>query len=99
MPTGVVAWVKLLGGLIVWAIHFGGLYAIASWMDLSEASDAPGRWIAVGFSLACMVGAVGAAVVARRDPQLSSWSRSVALSGALIAGLAVMFQAVPFLVL
>ena len=49
-----VRWLFLLGGLIVWLVHFLGVYAIASIADVVQTADAPGSlWAVVLFSRIC----------------------------------------------
>ena len=99
MRTGLSAWALTLSGLVVWAIHFGGLYAIVSWMDLNDANAAPGRWIAGAFSVGCVLALLVVAGFIRRDRRLSSDLGWFALAGALIAGLAILFQTAPLVLM
>lgn len=97
MRTGLLAWGLILSGLIIWAAHFGGLYAIVSWMDMNEANARPGRWIAIVFSGACLLALGAAAAMLRREKRLSPDLRWIALAGVVVAGLAVLFQTAPLL--
>lgn len=97
MRTGILAWALTLAGLIFWAIHFGGLYTIVSWMDLNEANATPGRWIAGVFSGVCLLTLGAAAVILRREKRLSPDLRWIALVGVVVAALAVLFQTAPLL--
>lgn len=98
-------WFLLLGGMLVWAIHFGGAYAIASVFDLLSDDDAPAAlWATGGLTLLClMANAVLLAVIASRfrrvppDDVAGSWMLS---GGALLAGLSfisVAWQGLPAL--
>lgn len=51
-------WGLLLGGLIVWAIHFGGLYALGSIVAIRPPDEvAAWRAAMLVFSLACVLAA------------------------------------------
>ena len=53
-------WAWMLGGLIVWTVHFMGVYAIASLADVvSRADDPLWRMIGLAFSGACLFAALG----------------------------------------
>lgn len=48
-------WLIMFGGMVVWAIHFGGIYAIASVFDVVSSAESPGsRWATGGLTLACL---------------------------------------------
>ena len=91
-------WAFLLGGLIVWAIHFFVLYAIAS-IFLTTMSA---RLLTLGATLLCL----GAAALLVRDAlrfspadRAETWMRSVALCGLGISVVAVFWQALPALLI
>ena len=50
-------WLYVLGGLLIWALHFSGLYAIASIDAVTPAND-QALWRMVGFAFtgACILG-------------------------------------------
>ncbi len=51
-------WTWGLGGLLIWLVHFSGLYAIASVEAQTVAEDAaPWRLLALAFSAACAAAA------------------------------------------
>lgn len=87
------SWLILLGGLIVWTVHFFGLYAIAE--------IAPRPWLVAVLTLACLAADVWLLRYVRptadNDPFLI-WRRSVAVGGVLLSLLAVSWQALPALV-
>lgn len=93
------AWLLLLAGLAVWTVHFFALYAIASAL--------PGRSIAVWAVLAATTVAVAAdaAIIcrtwaARGGPdEIDSWVAHLAVLGAGISLIAVLWQASPALLI
>ena len=92
-------WVLLLGGLSLWAAHFFLLYAIASLF--------PGRDLARILSLAATLPALAVNAwllwftVRKRQPQNSDdfgrWVRNVGTLGAALAIVAILWQALPAL--
>jgi len=93
-------WALMTGGLIVWAIHFIGVYLISSIADLLvEADDARWRMAGLAFSLACVVvicGLLAAAVHRlRASPRFSD---QLAALGAGTALIAVLWQSLPQIV-
>lgn len=91
-------WAYLLAGLILWAIHFFALYAIASVFLTTNLA----RALTLVVTLICLV---AAAVLARRMRRQSpanasgSWTRSVALGGLGIAAVAIAWQGLPALLI
>lgn len=93
-------WGFLLGGLIVWAAHFFLLYAIASVL--------PGTSLARWLSLVATVPAVAAdavllwlaAALRLRDgsDELRNWTIDLGAVGALLSLIAVLWQALPAIV-
>jgi hypothetical protein len=87
------SWAILLGGPIVWAVHFFGLYGIAEF--------APNIALVLALTVIC-VGAVlfllqRAVRLPAEDP-FTRWRRSVALGGFGLSFVAVIWQALPALV-
>lgn len=88
-------WAFMLGGLIAWAVHFVGAYALASAGEVAGRADDPAwRLAIVAFSLACLAAAailLGLAVRALRrpGPQPDATSKLVPELAALGAGLAL----------
>lgn len=97
MLSGLRGWAPILGGLIVWAIHMLGLYAIFSWIDLAPENDGPGRAGAAIFSLLCAVAAAGLSGFAFNDRRSSPDMRAVGGYGAIVATVAIVFQSAPIL--
>ena len=97
-------WAWMLGGLIVWTVHFMGVYAIASLADVvSRADDFGWRMTGLAFSAACVLAALAiTAVAARRvrrraDPS-TGFGDQLALLGGGVAAVAIVWQALPTLI-
>jgi len=97
-------WLLLLGGLIVWAVHFLGVYGIASVADVVQEADAPAAlWVMGAFTLLC-AGAdllIGASALRRIGASDDSLDRFIHGGAAWCAGLsliAVVWQGLPVLV-
>lgn len=94
-------WAWMLGGLIVWTVHFMGVYAIASLADVvSEADDLRWRMTGLGFSAACLLAALAIAAWAgrrlrRRTDPSAAFGDQLALLGAGVAAVAIVWQALP----
>ncbi|HEX2542927.1 MAG TPA: hypothetical protein VHM00_17825 [Caldimonas sp.] len=93
-------WLLSLGGLLVWTVHFFGLYLIASiWLTTPTASVVAGV-----FTVACL-GAdawlLWRTAPARRggaiDP-FDQWLLLLAFLGAALSALAVLWQGLPALI-
>lgn len=97
-------WAWMLGGLIVWAIHFMGVYAIASAADTFSQADAFGwRMGALVFSVACLLAALALTLLAARavrraqDPA-EAFRHQLALLGGGVSAVAIVWQALPTLI-
>ena len=97
-------WSYVLGGLIVWTVHFAGLYALAS-LDAQTLFRDTGVWIgaAIALSVACLAACAAlAAVAARRLREAGGEARrlmdQLALLGALLAVVAIAWQTLPALI-
>lgn len=97
-------WLLLFGGMIVWAVHFAGIYAIASVFDLVSEADAPGSRLATGaLTLGCL--AADAALFAAttiwlgRDAgdDVLGWMLTVGALMAAISFVSVAWQGLPAL--
>lgn len=87
------SWLILLGGLLVWTVHFFGLYAIAE--------IAPRAWLVLALTVLCLGTDIWLQLFIRRlprDDDFAAWRRSVALIGTGLSLLAVCWQALPALV-
>ena len=94
-------WAWMLGGLIVWTIHFMGVYAIASLADVvSRADDTAWRMAGLGFSAACWLTALiltglAARRLRRRTDPSACFGDQLALLGGGVAAVAIVWQALP----
>lgn len=92
------SWAFLLGGLIVWAVHFFGVYGFASVF-----LDAPvTRWLAAGLTLACLLADAwlfrrGLAAYRGERDEARRWRMLIATWGAALSFLAVFWQGLPAL--
>ena len=94
-------WAWMLGGLIVWTVHFMGIYAIASAADVvSRADDPAWRMGGLAFSAASRQAALAIAGWAARrlrpktDPS-AAFGDQLALLGGGVAAIAIVWQALP----
>jgi len=93
-------WLRMIGGLLIWAAHFIGLYLMSSAADVWSSSEAPGpRWMGLVFSLGCLVALIAMAVWLGRGRRggigPEAWERRVGLTSALVAGIGVLWQTAP----
>lgn len=97
-------WIWMLGGLIVWTIHFMGIYAIASLADVvSRADDLTWRMIGLAFSGVCLLAALTITVAAARKVRrpadaVIGFGDQLALLGGGVATVAIVWQALPTLI-
>ncbi len=97
-------WIWMLGGLIVWTIHFMGVYAIASLADVvSRADDLGWRMIGLAFSGVCLFAAlvltaVAAGRVRRSAEPTAGFGDQLALLGGGVATVAIIWQTLPTLI-
>ena len=87
------SWLILLGGLLIWTVHFFGLYAIAEIM--------PHAGLVLLLSVICIAANLWLLHRTRQMPAgepFAAWRRSVATGGALLSLVAVCWQALPALV-
>jgi hypothetical protein len=91
-------WRNLLGGLILWAVHFVAVYGIASVLPGTGAAV-----ILVGLATGVALGAAGwqlartAAALRGQGEEVGRWSGRLALLGYAVAGVAIAFQGLPAL--
>ena len=93
------SWTLLLGGLIVWGLHFFLVYGIASVFPGTMRA----RVLTIAVTLLCLGGAgllLRSAVRRRRDADrdgLSGWMLGISAGGAALAVVAIVFQGLPAL--
>lgn len=90
----------MLGGLVVWAVHFLGVYALVSAADISaDPGHAGWRWAVGGFSLLCLTAIALLSTWAWRDLNARTpddrFAPGIALSAGGVAALGVAFQTLP----
>jgi len=98
----VARWAFLLGGMIVWAVHFLGLYALASLADTVARADAAGwRMAMLAFSGLCAAAEAALflwamrRLVGGRDRPGAGFVEQLAAFGAGLGFIAVVWQALP----
>ncbi len=94
-------WAWMTGGLIVWAVHFIGVYLISSVADVvATADDAPWRMAGLAFSGVCVLITMGLLWAALRRLQVKPprFGDQLAALGAGTAIIAIAWQALPTLV-
>lgn len=101
-------WLILLGGLLIWFVHFMGVYGIASLADVLSDADAPASRMAVGgFTLVCAAGEAwlvwlafrrGATGLRDAPDGLTRFWASVAGGGAALSFVAVLWQGLPAII-
>ena len=89
-------WALLLGGLVIWTVHFFAVYIVASiWLTTPLA-----RALTLALTIAC-VGAVGICFIRTQrreaDTDMDRWVHVVAMVGFGIAGVAILWQGLPAL--
>ncbi|MBA4806703.1 hypothetical protein [Brevundimonas sp.] len=94
-------WAWMTGGLILWAAHFMGLYALASAADVVSTADDPAwRMGGLAFSVVCV--ALAAVLLLLALKRLSTrreaggvFRDQLAAASAGLAGLAMVWQTLP----
>lgn len=91
-------WAWILGGLIVWSVHFLGVYLISSVADVvTRADDVRWRMAALAFSIICAL--LAAALLRTAGRRLHSpnpaFPDQIAALGAGVALIAIVWQALP----
>jgi hypothetical protein len=89
----VQSWGFLLGGLIVWTVHFFALYGIASIFLTTPLA----RLLTLVISLACLAAntLLFRRVVRAAATDMDPWVRTIALYAVGISTLAILWQALP----
>lgn len=94
-------WGWMLGGLIVWSIHFLGVYLISSVADVvATADDLRWRMAGVVFSAVCILVTCGLLWTSLRRLQVepARFADQLAALGAATAVVAIAWQTLPTLV-
>lgn len=86
------SWFLLLGGLVIWTVHFFGIYAIGE-------IDPRIAWV-IGITLVCLAADIWLLLYLlrmRSDGHFARWRRSVAIGGAGLSLVAVVWQSLAVL--
>lgn len=100
-----LAWPLMLGGLVVWGVHFAGVYGIASVFALFGSAESLGsRLTTAGFTGVCLLANVALLLLAvrlirRTDDEIRRWRHMIAALGAAFSFVAVFWQGLPALFL
>ncbi|TFI57052.1 hypothetical protein E2493_16995 [Sphingomonas parva] len=94
------SWAYLLGGLLVWTVHFFGLYTASSILLTSTTA----RVITALLTIVCLaiagtLAARGWAGRARAPDEVVHWVHTIAALSGAIAFLAVLWQGLPALLI
>ncbi|RZJ45809.1 MAG: hypothetical protein EON86_00700 [Brevundimonas sp.] len=93
-------WAWMLGGLIVWSVHFIGVYMISSVADVVSTADDPAwRMAGLAFGGACvLITGLLLAVALRRLRESLRFADQLAAFGAGTASIAIIWQSLPTLI-
>ena len=92
-------WGLMLGGLLIWTLHFLGVYGVASLADVSDPSaHALWRGLGLAFTGLCLLAVALIAFLARPSKPDAGLYRQVGLGACVLALVAIVFQSVPLLV-
>ena len=93
------AWLLLLAGLLIWTAHFFGIYIAASLFPGTQLA----KWL-TGILTLLALGLLAVVVLPvlrragpSREEALSSWLDGLAVLGAALAALAILYQGLPAL--
>ena len=95
------AWAWMMGGLLVWMVHFLGVYSLASLADVVSTADAlVWRGVTLAFSLVCILATAALLWLAIRRLQTPlddtrRFQQHLAASVAGISLLAISWQTLP----
>lgn len=90
-----MGWRLLLGGMLIWALHFFGLYGIGSIWHSSMTARLP----AAVLTVLCLAGE-GRLIMRlsrRGGDDLDGWMRKLALAFVVLASVAIIWQGLPAL--
>jgi hypothetical protein len=92
-------WRLLLGGPLIWAMHFGAIYAVTSVSHVATgATNLIARIVVISISAICVVACGWIVMISLRRPPsdgLEAFWRTIALTGAILAAIAVVWQTLP----
>ena len=94
-------WLLMMGGLLIWAAHFLGVYVISSLGDVVATADAAAwRMAALGFSAVCVAAEAGFLLVVTgrarvATGELEPFITAVGVTGGLVGLVGIAWQALP----
>lgn len=93
----------MLGGFLVWSLHFAGVYGLSSLADVvARADDFGWRMIGAGFTGVCVLACIGllawALAVRRRAAASDLFRHDLAALSAVVGAIAVTWQGAPTLI-
>jgi hypothetical protein len=91
-------WRMLVAAMIVWGAHFGTIWTTSSVFG----SGPTARWIVLGLTAAALVAtsAIAYHLLRRRsDDPLEGWLRSLGLLGCALAGVSILWQGLPAIII
>lgn len=89
-------WGLILGGLIVWTLHFLLIYGFASVADISE-PETRRLWSIAGLAGSAL-GLAALAWIGYRAKDASPLVRRLGTGGSIVAAVAVVWQSLPLLI-
>ena len=87
-------WVKTLGGLLIWAVHFFAAYGVASLFPGTQVA----RWLVLGLTLAGLGACLGLLMRVTRsldEDDFTRWRSKLSAGGYLVGALAIAYQGLP----
>ncbi|MFC5344535.1 hypothetical protein ACETK8_12005 [Brevundimonas staleyi] len=92
-------WAIILGGLVVWTLHFLLVYGFASVADVTD----PGArrlwaWLGIAGTGLCLSAIAWIAVEARSKRTAQGLPRALGLGGCTVSGIAVVWQSLPLFI-
>ncbi len=93
-------WLLLLSGLIIWTLHFFGIYTAASLFPGTSLA----KWLTGLLTLAALVSLAAVLFLLkgklkdRESDSLSLWTHRLALLSGALAGIAILYQGLPALI-
>lgn len=94
-------WAWMTVGLVIWAVHFTGVYTISSVADVVAAADSVGwRMSALAFSGFCALSAAAVcwAAFRRLRGRRDAFADQIAALGSGVAVIAIVWQALPIII-
>ena len=97
-------WLLMLGGLLIWAAHFIGLYLLSSAADVARDDAAAWNGAGLVFSLICLIAIGGVCLIAvrvlktRPADDTRAFGLLLAVAGGALGGIGVVFQSLVLLI-